>query len=127
MSDEVKKPEAGEWWQRTIPVRGVSNVRMYMVGRAFDGRMIGMRKWLPGEISDGADFMFGIIDGIDHIEHLPGCDSWEWKPEPKRAAVRLYWYDGHIVGRYDHSQPTDESFHEIKSDGNGGWYVESSL
>lgn len=49
------------------------------------------------------------------------------EPNTNRVAVRLYWYDGNIVGRYDHSQPTDQSFQEIKSDGNGGWYVEVSL
>jgi len=45
------------------------------------------------------------------------------QPATKRVPVRLYWYDGNIVGRYEHSQPTDESFVEIHSDCDGGWYV----
>lgn len=47
-------------------------------------------------------------------------------PSPKRVPVRLYWYDGNIVGRYDHSQPTDPSFQEIHSNGEGRWYVVGS-
>ena len=41
----------------------------------------------------------------------------EVKSQPKCVPVRLYWYDGNIVGRYDHSQPTDPSFREIRHDG----------
>lgn len=77
-----------------------------------------------------------ITEGTFHIGH----STWKkWKfvcrrrdlpkiePKTKRVAVRLYWYDGNIVGRYDHSQPTDQSFQEIKSDGNGGWFVEGCV
>jgi len=42
--------------------------------------------------------------------------------KPKRIPVRLYWYDGNIVGRYDHSPPTDPSFQELNFDGSG-FYV----
>jgi hypothetical protein len=47
------------------------------------------------------------------------------KPQesPKRVPVRLYWYDGNIVGRYAHIQPTDKSFQELFFDGNW-FYVE---
>tara|TARA_R110000822_G_scaffold17178_6_gene57966 strand:+ start:1150 stop:1920 length:771 start_codon:yes stop_codon:yes gene_type:complete len=77
----MKQPEAGEWWQRTVPVRGIDHARIYMIGPSFDGRMIGMRHWLPGEVKDGTDFMYGVITGIESIEHLPDCTGWDWKPE----------------------------------------------
>jgi hypothetical protein len=77
-----------------------------------------------------------ITEGAFHIGHSTWnkwkfvcrrCDLPKVEPKTKRVAVRLYWYDGNIVGRYDHSQPTDQSFQEIKSDGNGGWFVEGCV
>lgn len=44
--------------------------------------------------------------------------------KPKRIPVRLYWYDGNIVGRYDHSPPTDPSFQELLHDANGFYVTE---
>jgi len=57
--------------------------------------------------------------------HTHNCQCWRRRivPQPKRIPVRLYWYDGKIVGRYDHSPPTDPSFQEIKFDGSG-FFVE---
>ena len=52
------------------------------------------------------------------------AETYGKQPVVNRVAVRLYWYDGNIVGRYEHSQPMDESFQEIRSDGNGGWFIE---
>jgi len=46
--------------------------------------------------------------------------------QPKRTPVRLYWYDGNIVGRYDHSPPTDQSFQELKFDGSGFYVTEGN-
>jgi hypothetical protein len=69
-----------------------------------------------------------IVQGLDSKKaQCRRKDLPKIEPNTNRVAVRLYWYDGNIVGRYDHSQPTDQSFQEIKSDGNGGWYVEVSL
>lgn len=53
----------------------------------------------------------------------------EQPPKPNRIPVRLYWYDGNVVARYDHSPPTDPSFVEIKFDpqrhiSDSGFYVE---
>ena len=52
--------------------------------------------------------------------------------KPNRIPVRLYWYDGNVVARYDHTPPTDPSFIEIKLDSerhisDSGFYVEGSL
>ena len=52
--------------------------------------------------------------------------------KPNRIPVRLYWYDGNVVARYDHTPPTDPSFIEIKLDSEmiisgSGFYVEGQV
>ena len=78
---ETKTPQPGEWWQRTVPVRGVINARFFIVGPSYDGKLIGMRQWLPMEEKDESDFRYGILDGTESIEHLPDCTGWDWEPE----------------------------------------------
>ena len=116
---EQKKPVPGEWWRAND---GSENV--FVCGFDHEGDPVYMT---DEESPPHLDTMEGFL--ADY-HHEPLCDGFDWKPKPseqpatKRVAVRLYWYDGNIVGRYDHSQPTDQSFQEIHSDGNGGWFVE---
>jgi hypothetical protein len=114
----MKEPQAGEWWRD-------DQGRIAFI--AFDERTIGSESSLPivayyESASNGDWFQVKRF-----VEHLPDCDSWHWQitpqESPKRVPVRLYWYDGNIVGRYAHIQPTDKSFHELLFDGNG-FYVE---
>jgi len=84
--------------------------------------------WRDVREDDIANCKHGYADHVSTLEvRCRRKDLPKIEPKTKRVPVRLYWYDGNIVGRYDHSQPTDESFNEIKSDGNGGWYVEALL
>lgn len=77
-----KKPLAGEWWQKANTIRGVVKPRVYVLGTSPDGKTVGMRRWLPGELHDGgSDFFYGTLDGIEGMEHLPDCTGWNWSPE----------------------------------------------
>jgi hypothetical protein len=79
MSDEVKKPEAGEWW---------------FSADMFHRRFI--RRFIVGRDSGGGlcyqDFSyktncFRSDEEFSGWHHEPDCDSWDWKPE-----VFPQWY-----------------------------------
>ena len=66
----------------------------------------------------------GFVDPEDGLTLFVRCRRRDLPAaKPKRIPVRLYWYDGNIVGRYANAVPTDPSFVEIHSDGESGWYV----
>jgi hypothetical protein len=62
----VKKPMAGEWWEIA------SGFRVRIIGRKLDG--IFLCEEMGGKVN-----RFDIKNA--HWNHLPDCDSFEWKPE----------------------------------------------
>ena len=61
---ELKKPEAGEWWQRDW-------CRVLIVGRKLNGNVI----------TETINGLIGTMQDEEEWQHLPDCDSFEWQPE----------------------------------------------
>lgn len=75
------QPEPDQYWQHKT-----SGDRAYFVGRTPDGEMVFQCE------GDGVET--GNLDWSG-CEHLPGCDSWAWKPKPVSSACNSqpseYW------------------------------------
>lgn len=69
MSDEVKKPEASEWWFSS----DMTN-RRFVVGRDSNGR-------ISYQSASYSVESFRSDDDFTGWHHEPLCDSWTWQPE----------------------------------------------
>ena len=55
-------------------------MRFFVVGKTCDGLTLGMRKTLPTEKrQDPCEFTYGVINGIENLEHLSDCTGWDWE------------------------------------------------
>ena len=67
VSDEVKKPEAGEYWEHET-----SGDRVYFIGATPENEMV----WQ----CHGDTIEAGNLDWPGW-HHLPDCTGWDWQPE----------------------------------------------
>ena len=117
-TDERMYPDGYRSWTAMTAMDGYeSGITVKALRAKFIGwhNVVVRRKVVPADVPTNQQLFEMIVNLRDQMAAM--TKPIEVKSQPKRVWVRLYWYDGNIVGRYDHSQPTDPSFREIRHDG----------
>ena len=114
---KTKKPQAGEWWQ----TRG--GERRYIAGRQPDCTVSAYpliavnNNEMSVELTDDGRYCHDVQSSEDLVQHLPGCDSWDWVEPVEPPFPRYFVYVGTDVCFWDFVKATEWGTNPMKHEG----------